>query len=610
MRAARSAALLLVACAAPVLAEEPATPPPDPLVLADFEDEAALGDVRAVRGSCERVPDGPDGTSHALRWTLEPNDRSSFLSFRLPASPAIARARTIRLRIRTEGARAGDLFLRIEDGVSNYLGARLRGAAAEWTTLSLDVEDMDREGGFALANAKSLSLIVFDSREGTYLLDDVVLDPSPPAPPAPEPAAKSGKKGPRRAPVADFEREGLEEWVEVSRSEAARVPAGGKEKGHVLEWTIRPGQRASYLELYGGPRSVKPFRTLRFRVRADPAIAQELYVRLETTIDDFIGTEVKGLGPAWKTIELPLPEMRTFGTFDAGRVRAISFTLFEPEDAAVRIDDVEFEEGPGGWRFTPAEMTVRHFGEDRARKVRKIPTKHFDIQTDSTAASSKFPGALEKAYEFVKTTLGHAEMEEKLPVFIFQNPTLYADFTVKSTGWTREEAENTAGHGSGEYFATYYQAPEAPTVVHELTHSIFHRTVGAWGGSWLQEGVAVFVENAWQGRSAAAEFSPALRGGKFLKLREFLALRTLVAEDDPKGGARTAGRLYLQAGAFFEFLRRGPIASQAEKLIPELARAPAAAAEMPERVEKAFGKKLEEIEQEWIAWGSKPPKTK
>jgi hypothetical protein len=455
-----------------------------------------------------------------------------------------------------------------------------------------------------------LTLVVFRPEAATYLLDDLALDPAPPAEPPPDPAAKPGKKGPRRVPVADFEREGIEDWVDAARSEAARVPAGGKGKGHCLEWTIRPGRTAAYLEVYGVPRSVRPFRTLRFRVRAEPAVAQSLHVRLETTIEDFVGGEVAGLGPAWKTVEIALPEMRHYGAFDPARVRAVSFTLFEADDAAVRIDDVEFEEGPGGWRFTPTEMTARHFGEDRARKVRRIPTRHFDIQTDSAAASSKFPGALEKAYEFVKATLGHAEMEERLPVFIFQNPTLYADFTVKSTGWTRAEAENTSGHGSGEYFATYYQAPEAPTVVHELTHSIFHRTVGAWGGSWLQEGVAVFVENAWQGRSAAAEFSPALRGGKHLGLREFLALRTLVAEDDPKGGARTAGRLYLQAGAFHEFLRRGPLAKEAERAIPELARAPASAAEMPARVERAFGKTLEEIEKEWIAWGSKPPKGK
>jgi len=255
-------------------------------------------------------------------------------------------------------------------------------------------------------------------------------------------------------------------------------------------------------------------------------------------------------------------------------------------------------------------MLAKVFGDSRAKKVAKIPTKHFEVFTDSAAAQGKFPKALETAYEFSKKTLGLPEMDETLPIYIFQNPTLYVDFCVRFAHWTKEEAELTAGHGSGRYFTTYYQSPDAPVVAHELTHSLFHRTRGAMGGSWFQEGVAVYVEHEWQHQSAAEIFSANLRSGQFVPLAEFMSLPRLVDSKDQKGGARTADRLYLQAGAFFEFLVRGPLADVARGAIPVLARTPKTDEEMPAFVAKLFGRPLEEIEKDWIAWGSSPPKAK
>ena len=350
--------------------------------------------------------------------------------------------------------------------------------------------------------------------------------------------------------------------------------------------------------------------TLRFRVRADRAVAESMTVRLQTTFDDVLGADVEGVGPAWRTVELRLPDMRTMGEFDPRRVRSLSFIFFKAPEAVVQIDDVEIETGPGGWQATEQEVLARAFGEDRVRKVRKIPTKHFDVFTDSAAAQSKFPKALEESYEFVKKGLGTPEMEEKLPVYIFQNSPLYVEFAMRFTSYTREQAEKTRGHGSGRYFATYYMAPESSVVVHELTHSIFHRTMGPHGGSWLQEGVATIVEYAWVKQDAAEMFAAELRGGRFVRLKDFMTMPVLLMQEDVKGGAGTAGKLYLQAGAFYEFLVRGPYSGMSEDAIKKLASTPCPDDRVPALVESVLGRTLDAIEKDWVAWGSHPPKVK
>jgi hypothetical protein len=118
------------------------------------------------------------------------------------------------------------------------------------------------------------------------------------------------------------------------------------------------------------------------------------------------------------------------------------------------------------------------------------------------------------------------------------------------------------------------------------------------------------VENAWQKRSAAELFSANLRSGQYVHLPEFMAFPTLVFEKDTKGGPRTPDRLYLQAGAFYEFLVRGPLSGPAREAIRQLARNPRDDREVPAYAARLLGRSLEALEKEWVAWGSSPPKGK
>ncbi|MCK6479339.1 MAG: hypothetical protein L6R43_04060 [Planctomycetes bacterium] len=606
------AAVLLVAAAAAAGDPPPAPPAPAaPLTVADFEDPGAAEAVDGFGSSFRRVEPPGGGASAALEWTFPARPTSAALYLDagdLDLSPYAL----LRVRARLTGERPGLLRVRLENSRERYLEGAIRGVGAEWGTFDVRIDSMAPEGEFDPRRVAFVTFLVFDCGAGGYLVDDVQLlpepPPAPPAPPAKSPPWAGSKRKEAVVASMDFESPGSEDFVEAFQSDCRRRAGEGKEGGAHLRWTLDPAARLCYFVLSGLPPDVTGVRSVRFRVRSEGGPAPDVELRLMNTIQDFLGASIGEVGPEWRTVELDLPAMRGMGRFDPRRVAWVGFLTFAPRAAVLLVDDLQFVAKPGGWRRSEEEEIASAFGKERAKQVKRIETPRFDVYTDSKAAVSKFPKALEACYGFVKEALGVGEMEEKLPVYIFQNPTLYVEFTVRSTGWTKEQAEDTAGHGSGRYFATYYQAPETPTVVHELTHSVFHRTEGPWGGSWFQEGVAVFVEHLWQKRSAAEDFAPRLRSGQYVPLRRFTAMQTLVAEKDVKGGAGTADSLYLQAGAFHEFLARGPYAPRWPPVRRELATTVREEGSGAAILERGLGARLEEIEKEWVKWGSDPPK--
>ena len=66
--------------------------------------------------------------------------------------------------------------------------------------------------------------------------------------------------------------------------------------------------------------------------------------------------------------------------------------------------------------------------------------------------------------------------------------------------------------------------------------------------------------------------------------------------------------LMLQAGAIFEYLLEGPPADEKPGAIREMARGEKKGAERVAAVEKILGKSVEQIEKDWIRWGSRPRK--
>ncbi len=420
--------------------------------------------------------------------------------------------------------------------------------------------------------------------------------------------AEAGRTPSKAYLLADFEKKADVGKVVAEGFAVSRVPGDTKAEGHLLRAVGQDDAEAYALHFEKVPRDVRGYESVSFRMRGLVDRGPGLDLGFQDAKGGRMHATLSSPGASWVDVSLLLSDMDAGELFNPAKVAR--FSILSDGAGAFEIDDLRLHKGHGNWR-TDGAILLRAFGEDRVAKVAYVRTKHFHIYTDSNGARRKFPKALEETYDFVLEALGVPEMTSRLPVYIFQSKDLYTDFCVRYAGWTPQAGKASAGHACSRYFATYYQAPKSPVVTHELTHAIFHRTVGTGGGSWFQEGVAVYVEELSQGKSAAKLFAPKVRGESYAPLAEFIEIPRLIGSSDSRGGAFTSGSLYAQAGALFEFLLRGPLfQEEGTQGLPAvvLALARVSRSGGSERIEKILGCTIAELDTAWQAWGSRPPK--
>jgi hypothetical protein len=211
-------------------------------------------------------------------------------------------------------------------------------------------------------------------------------------------------------------------------------------------------------------------------------------------------------------------------------------------------------------KWTKDEVDAR-WKEDSAldkkeqRDLKVIRTAHYLVMTNSSGGD-KFAKQMEINYGIIQKTFPFPEVPGRklMPVFLFQNPEDYYAFCVKQFKWSADEARKSKGVASGDFYATWYEAPQDPVHIHEATHQIFsNRLELGGGGSWYQEGVAEYVETKPNERNDIAR---RVKNGKHTPLREFMRLRSLLmsSEDDVSGDS-AASLHYKQAALLIEFLR-------------------------------------------------------
>ncbi|MHC5081419.1 MAG: hypothetical protein ACYTHN_20640, partial [Planctomycetota bacterium] len=151
--------------------------------------------------------------------------------------------------------------------------------------------------------------------------------------------------------------------------------------------------------------------------------------------------------------------------------------------------------------------------------------------------------------------------------------------------------------------ALVYTRPDDPVVVHELTHSLVHRTLGSYGGSWIQEGFAVYMQLLYQKKDPAKEFASRLKSANYSSLYSFLTYRTFT-EARSATDSDLVSRLYDQAGSFMAFLREGPVSDRYDPLLKKFLSYPSEPGDAPKMLEKALGRSLNEIEKAWKTWSA------
>lgn len=210
--------------------------------------------------------------------------------------------------------------------------------------------------------------------------------------------------------------------------------------------------------------------------------------------------------------------------------------------------------------------------EEQARWERSMPdsvegngnnqvvrTKYYIIFTNVGKSTIRsFGKQADKNYEKVRSVYPFEDLpgQRLLPIFYFVNNTEYYDWCVKNISWSRKQAQRSAGVASGDAYATYHQAINAPTHIHEQTHQIFrHRLHLGGGGSWFQEGVAEYIS------VEPGELSPIkqlAKKGRTQPLEEIMVVPSLLQSAggaQRKTGGSVAGAAYAQAASIIEFVK-------------------------------------------------------
>ena len=280
-------------------------------------------------------------------------------------------------------------------------------------------------------------------------------------------------------------------------------------------------------------------------------------------------------------------------------------------DGPVRDPEWTDEEVVERWvRDVPAELHGDFefaVSKPGTRKKAIVRTEHYLIMGNSSGARG-FGKKAEGYYKEIKKVFPFDEVQGRrlMPIFLFRTPDDYFAFYAHIAGVSLESARKSKGHAWRDYYATWYEAPNDPVHIHEMTHQIFkNRLRLSGGGSWFQEGVAEYIETSDNERNNAARL---VKKGDHVPLRQFVQLPSLLGSSvEDVRGRGGAGDAYKQAALLIEFLRESKFGKKRfEDFLCVMGKVPRGD---EERIEAAFRAVYEvgidELEAEWREWAEK-----
>lgn len=251
-----------------------------------------------------------------------------------------------------------------------------------------------------------------------------------------------------------------------------------------------------------------------------------------------------------------------------------------------------------------------------------LRTDHYIVFGNSSGAKA-FARQIEEYYDRIQKVFPFDDVEGQrlLPVFLFRTRDQYIEFVAQNTSMDASQAARSAGVASGDWYATTYEDPKDSTHIHELTHQVFgNRLLLRGGGSWLQEGVAVYVETQEYreeankvknvGRRVGKDgIAEATENGDFVPFRRFFVMPSLLLsnEGQTQKGNNAAGQAYDQAGAVIRFVMEDKRTREQGfdfiRLVGSQARGDLPATEAA--IRRFFGVTLEEFEEMYAEFWKK-----
>lgn len=265
-----------------------------------------------------------------------------------------------------------------------------------------------------------------------------------------------------------------------------------------------------------------------------------------------------------------------------------------------------------------AQRIERDFIEELRADVRIYRSEHFilfSLAPGGDNQSNKFVQRdMEAIYKaFVETFPCEPQPAAPLlPLFLLKDHEQYAHWSARRTGWTYEEARRSAGHASADYFATYFTGEANSVMWHETAHQLVANLLGIrGGGSWFQEGMAVYFEaKHLPGSQVANLASGMIRSGRVTPFRELFEVQSLLHTAGDSTRESVAGSRYTQSGQIIWFLAEGPWKDRFGQLLEAVRNPPRRDATRTSSAQslwdaifmQVYGLDIDGVEQEWEQW--------
>lgn len=214
-------------------------------------------------------------------------------------------------------------------------------------------------------------------------------------------------------------------------------------------------------------------------------------------------------------------------------------------------------------KFLPAE----------AKDIELVRSKHYIIFSTASGAD-RMAKAIEEIYQAFEKTFPFEEPKGAplLPIYLLKDHGQYTEWSMRSTGWDREQAARSAGHAYRDYFATYFTGGADATMYHEAGHQLVgNRLMLYGGGSWFQEGMAVYFEDKWtKSKRLSSVASGMIKSDRYTKFRELFDVPSLLHSDGDSKRGSIAGQRYVQSGTIIHFLAEGKLKKNFGRMLDEL----------------------------------------
>lgn len=226
------------------------------------------------------------------------------------------------------------------------------------------------------------------------------------------------------------------------------------------------------------------------------------------------------------------------------------------------------------WSPERVQLTIeRKFLAEEAAGIEIVRSKHYIIFSTAPGAD-RMAKAMEEIYKAFENTYPFEEPQGNplLPVYLLKDRGQYTEWSMRSVGWTRAEAAKSAGHAWGDYFATYFTGGADATMYHEAGHQLVgNRLMLHGGGSWFQEGMAVYFEDKWKkSKRLSSVASGMIKSDRYTKFRVLFDVESLLHSVGDSTRESIAGQRYTQSGTIIAFLAEGKLKADFDKMLTEL----------------------------------------